>query len=81
MTFRRALLNYRDAALRWSHGIRRLNIHRCHTHLTAVVSETDRKRFESIINVGPSGESALTASFQKAIDDAIDAASTHMRHN
>ena len=31
-TFRRALLNYRDAALRWSHGIRRLTIHRCHTH-------------------------------------------------
>ena len=64
----------------WSHGIRRLNIHRRHTHLTDGVSETDRKRFESIIDVGPRGESALTAPFQKAIDDAIDAASTHERH-
>ena len=36
VTFRRALLNYCDAALRWSHGIRRLNVHRRHTHLTAV---------------------------------------------
>ena len=75
LTFRDALVSFRDAALRYAHGMARLYANRKHTNLTAQVPEEDRERFAELIEINPLGKGKLTSAFQNAISRAESVAS------
>ena len=73
-TFRDTLVAFRDAVLRYAHGMRRLYANRKHTNLTAVVSDKDRARFSQLIAISQDGSSSINPTFQNRIDAAERAA-------
>jgi hypothetical protein len=74
-TFRRALLNFRDAVLRYGKRIALHHTRRYFTNLVCVVPAVDRDRYNILIEIEENGESHLTSAFKSAIDSA-DAAAT-----
>ena len=73
-TYRDTLAAYRDAVLRYAHGMRRLHANREYTNLTAVVPERDRLRFRQLIGISQTGKGSITPAFQSRIDAAERAA-------
>ena len=54
--------------------MRRMYAHRKHTHLTATVPATDRKRFEEIIIIHADGTHTLTPVFTAELNNAATTA-------
>ena len=65
-----ALKRLRTAALRWAHTIRRHYVSRKYSKLTEQVAEDNRKRFETIITVGPQGHNSITPALANEIQRA-----------
>ena len=73
--------SFRDAVLRWGHSHVILYTSRRYTNLTPAASEKDRMRFGDLVEVSATGDTALTAGFQSAIDTAASDAANRLQNN
>ena len=71
-TFCRTLEGLRDATLRHARAIRLHYIHRAHTNLQGIVSESERAKFSQLVTIHLDGTYELTAAFSNAVKAAQD---------
>ena len=71
-TFCRTLEGLRDATLRHARAIRLHYIHRAHTNLQGIVSESERAKFGQLVTIHLDGTYELTAAFSNAVKAAQD---------
>ena len=78
-TFDRAIRSFRDAVYRYGMKMKILYASRKYTTLNGTAPKEARERYPSLITVGTDGSFAITAEFQRALDQSKEDVETYQR--